>query len=259
MAVLSIVLPTCNRATLLADAIAHVRRNTRTDYELIVVDGASTDDTCAVLEQAEYHLGPRLRVIREAQRGGFTKAVNLGFRAARGRYMTWLNDDARPVGDSLDRAVAQLSASPKDVGLLAMFHYCKADRSVAYRTVRHGIEFKLMHVRGTLYANFALGRREVYEQVGYFDERFAFRGADADLSLKVWSAGLRVVPAFDALIDHDEVDDDRRAKDNAIAEADNDRLFAKWDLPPANPVTNDFDPTHPCTLRGLRGNTANAA
>jgi hypothetical protein len=38
---LSIVLPTCNRATLLADAIAHVRRNTRTDYELIVVDGTS--------------------------------------------------------------------------------------------------------------------------------------------------------------------------------------------------------------------------
>ena len=259
MAELSIVLPTCNRAPLLADAIAHVRRNTRMDYELIVVDGASTDDTAAVLEQAEYHLGPRLRVIRESQRGGFTKAANLGFRAATGRYLTWLNDDARPVGDSLDRAVAQLSASPKDVGLLAMFHYCHADRSVAYRTVRQGIEFKLMHVRGTLYASFGLGRREVFEQVNFFDERFIFSRADPDLSLKVWNAGLRVVPAFDALIDHDEVDDDRRAEDNAIAQADNDRLLAKWELPPVNPVTNDFDPVCPCTLRGLRGSVAEAA
>lgn len=256
---LSIVIPTCNRAPLLADAIAHVRRNTRTDYELIVVDGASTDDTAAVLEQAEYHLGPRLRVIRESERGGFTKAANLGFRAARGRYLTWLNDDARPVGDSLDRAEAQLSASPEDVGLLAMFHCCQADRSVAYRTVRHGIEFKLMHLRGTLYASFALGRREVFEQVNFFDERFVFRGADPDLSLKVWNAGLRVVPAFDALIDHDEIDDDRRAEDHSIALADTDRLLAKWDLPPANPVTNDFDPIHPCTARGLRENIANAA
>ena len=53
-------------------------------------------------------------------------------------------------------------------------------------------------------------------------------------------------------IDHDEVPDDRRATDASVGRDDNAKLFAKWDLPPANPVRNDFDPARPCTLRGLR-------
>ena len=131
---LSIVIPTCDRAPLLADAIAAIGARTRCDYELIVVDGASADGTSDVLDEASRTLGSRLFVIREQQREGFTKAVNKGFRAATGKYLTWLNDDARPVGDSLDRAVAQLEASPADVGLLAMFHRCNAVRSIAIPT-----------------------------------------------------------------------------------------------------------------------------
>lgn len=250
---LSIVIPTCDRAPLLADALAAIASRTRCDYELIVVDGASADGTPGVLEQASRSLGSRLVVIREQKREGFTKAVNKGFRAATGKYLTWLNDDARPVGDSLDRAVVQLEASPPDVGLLAMFHRCSAVRSVAYHATCHGVEFKLMHVRGTLYANFGVGRRDVFARLGYFDERYVFYGGDPDFSLKVWDAGLRVAPAVNSLIDHQEFDDRRREQDRNVGKEDNDRLFAKWDLPPANPLVNDFDPTSPCTLRGLRG------
>ena len=63
---------------------------------------------------------------------------------------------------------------------------------------------------------------------------------------------MKIIPAYDALIDHDEADDERRTLDSARAEEDNANLFAKWDLPPRNPYRNDFDPLRPCTLRGLR-------
>ena len=251
---LSIIIPTCNRAELLEACLRTIRQTVHCAFELIVVDGASYDDTPAVLAEAADLFGHRLSVITEADRGGFVRACNLGLRAARGRFLTWLNDDARPLPGALDRAVAQAAAAPADVGLVALYHRFAATKNVAFRTTVAGRSYALCHVRGTLYANFAVGRREVFERLGFLDERFYFYGADPDLSLKAWHAGLRVVPAEDGLaIDHDEVPDDRRAADASVGRADNAKLFAKWDLPPANPFRNDFDPARPCTLRGLRG------
>src|SRR4051794_26695646 len=94
---LSIVLPTCNRAPLLEKALAALEAGVRCSHEIIVVDGASNDATQDVLADASRSMGDRLRVIREDQREGFVKATNRGFRAATGRFMTWINDDARPM------------------------------------------------------------------------------------------------------------------------------------------------------------------
>ncbi|MGC4032094.1 MAG: glycosyltransferase [Tepidisphaeraceae bacterium] len=127
---LSIVLPTCNRATLLRDATACDHAQTACSYEIIVVDGASTDATHAVLEPFQQQFGERMTVFREPSRRGFVKAANLGLRAARGRNVCWINDDARPVGNALDVAVAAVDASPRNV--LAMFHRWHSPKNVAY-------------------------------------------------------------------------------------------------------------------------------
>ena len=248
---LSIVLPTCNRGPLLERALGSVWSTVACNYEVIVVDGASTDSTAAVLADARSSFGDRLRVIREDQRGGFTKAANLGFRAATGRNLTWLNDDARPLPGSLDMAVQQMDSSASNVGLLALFHHYAGVRNIAYELTHRGRTYRLLHVRGTLYANFALGRRATFQQVGFFDEQFYFNGADPDLSLKVWDAGLKVVPAYGCTIDHDELADERRAADTARGHDDNAKLFAKWLLPDRAEHVS-FNPRNPCTLRGLR-------
>jgi GT2 family glycosyltransferase len=249
---LSIVLPTCNRAALLEKALAAIESGTRCSHEVIVVDGASSDDTKEVLAHAAWTMGDRLRVIREDQREGFVKAANKGFRAAIGRYMTWLNDDARPLHGALDAAIQQLEIVGEDVAFVAMFHRWHSMRNIAYETEHRGRRYRLCHVRGTLYANFPVGRRETFERLGYFDERYYVCAADPDLSLKAWNAGLRIMPAYGAIIDHDELNDERRITDATVGEEDNDKLFAKWDLPPKNNFRNDFDAAHPCTLRGLR-------
>lgn len=256
---LSIILPTCNRSNLLAKSLAEIEAGVRCSHEVIVVDGASADETSSVLAHAGRSMGERLRVIREEQREGFVKATNMGFRAATGQYMTWLNDDARPLPGSLDAAVQQLEIEPADVAFVAMFHRWHSLKNVAYQTDVRGKHFSLCHVRGTLYANFPMGRRETFERLGYFDERYYVCAADPDLSLKAWDAGMRVVPAYLSLIDHDEFDDDRRINDGLRAAQDNEKLFEKWDLPAKNPLRNDFDPGNPCTLRGLRTATAVAA
>lgn len=249
---LSIVIPTCNRSALLARCIETLEAAVRSSFEIIVVDGASTDDTVHVLNAAATRLGDRLRVIPETKREGFVRAANKGLRAARGEYMTWLNDDARPVGDALDRAVRHVAHAPADLGLAAMFHRWHSPRNVAYRAFHGGNDYAVCHVRGTLYANFCVGRRDTFERLGWFDERYYFYAADPDLSLKAWSAGLRVEPVAGAYVDHDEHPDDRRDADADRGKADNEKLFAKWDLPPRNPAFNDFNPARPCTLNGLR-------
>ena len=249
---LSIVIPTYNRAMHLEKLLVSLWTGVGCEYEVIVVDGASDDETPDVLLDAKRSMRDGLRIIREDRREGFVRAANKGFRAARGRNITWCNDDARPLAGSLDAAVVQMHAASSRVGMLAMFHRCGATKSVAYETVRRGQPYKLMHVRGTLYANFGLARRETWERLDYFDERFFLYGADPDFSLKVWHAGLSIEPAPKSFIDHDEHADERRAADSNCGRRDNEALFAKWDLPPKNLERNDFNRTRPCTLRGLR-------
>ena len=247
---LSIVVPTCNRAALLETALRTITRQTQCSYEIIVVDGASTDHTAAVLEPFAARLGERMTIFREPVRRGFVRAANLGLRAARGRNLCWINDDARPVADAIDAAVAAVDASPADV--LAMFHRWHSEKNLAYQMDSGGRTFSLCHVRGTLYANFPIARRTTFERLGFLDARYRFCGADPDFSLAAWNTGVAVRPAWGVCLDHDEHADDRRAEDSPAMAADNAALFAKWDLPPKNLVRNDFDPANPCTLRGLR-------
>jgi GT2 family glycosyltransferase len=254
---LSVVIPTVNRAKSLAACLAATRNATQATCEIIVVDGASTDGTSAILERCREMMGDRLQVIREPVREGFVRAANKGFRAARGRYILWLNDDARPLPGALDRAMEQLAFSPRTVGMVALFHPAHTARNIAFQAQHQSRSFHLLHVRGTLYANFGMAARSLFDRLGYFDDRYFMNGADPDFALKVWHAGLSVVPAFGALVDHDELQDDRREADRDRAAQDNAELFEKWDLPPVNPVGNEFDQTRPCTLRGLR--TARAA
>jgi GT2 family glycosyltransferase len=249
---LSIIIPTVNRASLLERNLISLVEGLRCWFEVIVVDGASEDHTSQVLDEARQILGDRLTVIREESREGFVRAANKGFLAATGRNMTWLNDDARAIPGALDNAVAQIDCAGDDVAFLAMFHRWHSTRNVAYETVHEGQVYRLCHVRGTLYANFAMGKRATYQRLDYYDERYFLNAADPDLSLKAWQAGMRIEPAYGSIIEHDEHEDDRRIDDSARGREDNEKLFAKWDLPSKNTRHNDFDPTRPCTLRGLQ-------
>jgi glycosyltransferase involved in cell wall biosynthesis len=88
--VVSVVIPTHNRATLLARAIRSVQQQTYQRLEIIVVDDASEDNTREVVEGFD---DPRIRYIcHDSNRGG-SAARNTGICAATGRYIAFLDDD----------------------------------------------------------------------------------------------------------------------------------------------------------------------
>jgi glycosyltransferase involved in cell wall biosynthesis len=101
----SIILPTYNRADTIIRAIKSVQAQTFQDWELIVVDDGSSDETASLLVGIE----PRMTVIRQANRG-FTEARNTGIRAARGSYIAFLDSDDEFLPHHLELGVAFLDS-----------------------------------------------------------------------------------------------------------------------------------------------------
>ncbi|MFQ5494709.1 MAG: glycosyltransferase family 2 protein [Phycisphaerae bacterium] len=228
--IVSIVVPTFNRLERLKRCIVRIRENVEPDRAVIVVDGGSSDGTRAWLARQE-----DLLVIFEGQRGGAVQAFNKGFRAATGRYVMWLNDDAYPLPGSVRAAVEMIERPDMaDVGIVAFYHNWHSERNVLHRVEHEGLTYEVCQVRGYPYANFGLMRRSLLERIGYADEGYYFFGFDPDLSLKVQiDEGLKVIGCPRALIRHEEHHDERKAGDLTQGERDNRRLFEKWGLPEA--------------------------
>jgi glycosyltransferase involved in cell wall biosynthesis len=87
----SIILPSFNRAHLLPRAIASVQAQTVTDWELSIVDDASTDDTPALLQRIAGDA--RIRTWRLATNQGQAAARNRGIEAARGKFLAFIDSD----------------------------------------------------------------------------------------------------------------------------------------------------------------------
>lgn len=98
---ISIVIPTYNRADLLREALESVYAQTYSNYEVIVVDDGSTDHTDLMLD--EY--AGRARVLRQS-RGGISSARNAGLRACSGDYVAFLDNDDRWTPEKLEHHVA---------------------------------------------------------------------------------------------------------------------------------------------------------
>lgn len=87
----SVVLPTYNRARMAAAAVLSVLGQSERDFELIVVDDGSTDDTAAIL--AKLPKDERLRVLSMEKNQGQHKCRNRAIREARGEFVTFLDSD----------------------------------------------------------------------------------------------------------------------------------------------------------------------
>ena len=107
----SVLIPVHNRAHLVGDAIRSILGQRFGDFELVVVDDGSTDDSVAVVEAFG---DPRIRVVRHARNLGIPDARNTALDAARGRLIAWLDSDdiARP-----ERLGAQVDFLARNPGI----------------------------------------------------------------------------------------------------------------------------------------------
>ena len=101
----SIITVTWNAADVIAPTIQSVQRQTSSDYEMLVIDGASSDDTLAIVNKASI---ASLRVFSEPDNGLYD-AMNKGIDHARGRYLIFLNAGDRFADDTVLARLAQFA------------------------------------------------------------------------------------------------------------------------------------------------------
>lgn len=108
---ISIVVPTYNRAHLLPRLFESVFCQTYPHWELVIVDDASTDNTPLVLRgYQEQH--PNVKVISLSTNGGAGRARNAGVKQAKGAYVAFLDDDDVALPTRLEKQLQFLSANP---------------------------------------------------------------------------------------------------------------------------------------------------
>jgi len=194
----SVVIPAYNAAETLAEAIESVLAQTCQDFEIVVVDDGSSDDTAAV---AASFTDPRVRVYSQPNAGP-SAARNLGIAHAAGEYVSSLDSDDLWLPDYLAEMGRALREHPQ-----AQFAYTHAwildERSGRFRETPtaawHQPHTPLLEPEEFLVAclkrncvNAATIHRDVFERVGGYDPSLS-HGEDWELWLRIANAGVRAV------------------------------------------------------------------
>jgi len=120
----SIITPSFNQGRFIRDCIESVKTQEGVDFEHIVIDACSTDETISVLQKY-----PHLQWVSEPDKGQ-TDAINKGFRRAQGDWLMWLNADDYLLPGTLSK-VAQFAAQHPDADVVyGDLFYVREDRSV---------------------------------------------------------------------------------------------------------------------------------
>lgn len=165
---ISAIIPTYNRSSFLTEAIRCVRGQDFHDYELIVVDDGSTDDTQRTIEP----FAGKLTYIYQENRG-VSSARNLGLRLANGRYVAFLDSDDLWLKNKLSKQISQMEARPD-------LMICYTDEVWIRRGKRVNPMKKHAKYSGWIFErclplciispSSAMMRRELFNEIGLFDE-----------------------------------------------------------------------------------------
>lgn len=162
---ISIVLPTHNGARYLSQSIQSCVEQTFRDWELILVDDASTDETPAIIRE---WLGrdARLRAIHLTENRKLPGALNTGFDVARGELFTWTSDDNWYRPQALERMQARLAERPDvDVVYGGQDYVDDNGERLYYKPATPLDQLFVDNVVGACF----LYRREVQERLGGYD------------------------------------------------------------------------------------------
>ncbi len=163
---ISVVLPTYNRAHWLPRAVESVLAQDTPDWELIIVNDCSTDDTAAVADRFAAQ-DARIRVIHNPVNRKLPASLNVGFAVASGSYFTWTSDDNHYRPQALRVLANALDARPH-VGIVysALTLIDAEDRPVG---TRPSLPMRYLTFKNVVGASF-MYRRAVHEALGGYDE-----------------------------------------------------------------------------------------
>lgn len=160
---LSVILPVYNGSRYLLGAIENILTQSHENTELIIVDDASTDNTAEIIASIQ---DERVRKLRHEKNQGLPKALNSGFAASKGEYLTWTSDDNLYAPNALETLANFLDAHTE-------VDFVYADYWEIDETGKVGVRKYLCPPDKLLETNCVgacfLYRRRVYQVIGDYD------------------------------------------------------------------------------------------
>lgn len=185
----SVIIPTYNREATVGNSIQSVLNQTWQNFEIIVVDDGSTDNTCHVVEA---FADDRIRYVCLEQNEGASRARNEGIRLAESEFIAFLDSDDEWLPAKLEKQMRVMLQAPETVGLV----YCrmKGTEENGATLICPELERPIEELQGNMLFSLleknAIGtpamlvRKQCLEQTGGFDEGLR--------SLEDWELVLRI-------------------------------------------------------------------
>ncbi len=178
----SIVLPTYKRPKLLAQAVASVLAQSHENWELIVVDDHSPDDTPQVMAAFD---DPRIRYVRNDPNLKLPRTLNRGFALARGELLTWTSDDNLFEPHAIERMVARLQRGDCDLVYADYYLFSQQDAQGRPLDIHHDRLPDVVQLeKGNHIGACFLYTRQVFESIGDYDPEL-FLVEDYDYFIRV--------------------------------------------------------------------------
>ncbi len=235
----SIVIALFNKAHLGFMCLESLLQNAGEDYELILVDNGSTDDTGKLLDRID-----GAKIIRNSENQGFGYACMQGAESASGEFLCFLNNDAILCPGSMEAALANFrnDANVGAVGgkLLLSDGRLQEAGSIVWRdgtawgygrgdasaSPKYSFRRPVDYCSGAL----LFTPRALFNELGGFDQRFSpAYYEDTDYCFKVWDSGRKVIYEPQAAVHHYESAsiESSEAADRLIADHRN-KFVEKW-------------------------------
>jgi glycosyltransferase involved in cell wall biosynthesis len=211
---ISVVIPVHNRETQVLCAIESVVRQGNAQFEVVVVDDGSTDNTAAAVQSVA---DPRVRLVRQTKSGA-ARARNAGAAAARGTWLTFLDSDDEALPGWLERF-----ATAFQTPLLPRVAFCGIRENGMRPTVHQARPLgpAFSNMTGIFLAGTYALERDIFLRVGGFDEQLP-ASQHTELALRLsdyvdeFSVRCAIVPEV-GVIYHRHQGDSIRKDDAAIA------------------------------------------
>ena len=177
----SCILPVYNGERYLQESITSVVNQTFKDWELIIIDDGSTDNTAAILDA---QTDERIRIYHNERNRKLPATLNRGFLMARGNFWTWTSHDNRYLPHAFGAMINALTDFPVDI-VYSDYHIIDAQGSrIAGCSAPMPEQLKYQN---SVHASF-MHTPSVWHDLGGYDETL-FRSEDWDFWIRAWLIG----------------------------------------------------------------------
>ena len=189
----SVIIPTYNRAHLISRAIQSVLKQTYKDFEVIVIDDGSTDNTEYIIKQFQ-DKDNRIRYIKHKKNKGGAAARNTGIKAANAEYIAFQDSDDEWFPEKLEKQMKVLENAPPEVGVVYTGFWRIDGNKKKYTpalwiTQKEGDVHKELLKGNFVTTQSIVTRKECLGKVGMFDENLP--------RLQDWELVIRLSKCYD--------------------------------------------------------------